>query len=243
MNEEAFNSIFNNTHSYGYDKIESPIEEFFLNHIIKYISPDTKVKLQLPLKTISGNFRADIALLNGDKTIIIECDGQEHHTEELDDWYDEWRDTLILFQNKADTIYRITGKDIYNNINSIIYLIYYFEPVFFDKEYSRRLDRKDIDKTFYKKRIYYDFVNEDGKSISSVLEVKRKNLDSDFDRFWLKYIMYSILNPDNNIHELIEIMSKTHLDTKELLSSINIKYPKLDLIDENQLLTIAMRHG
>lgn len=111
---------YNANHDYEYEKVESVIELRFLNHLEKYLSDQTEIIVQLPLDTISGIFKADITLKKDNRIIIIECDGEEFHTEEIDRWYDEWRDALILFNKKAETIYRIKGIDIYNNINSLI---------------------------------------------------------------------------------------------------------------------------
>lgn len=229
---------FSTNHDYEFDKVESPIEQFFLNHLTKYLSDKTEVIVQLPIKTISGNFRADIALKNNGRIVIIECDGEEFHTKEINTWYDEWRDTLILFQKRVETIYRIKGTDIYNNINSLIYLIYNFEPEFFNAEYGEKLPKKNIIDEWGMKRINYNFVNDKGQENPSSIDVKRKNLESDFDKFWLKYVLYSLIYPEKNIKQLIELMREKHSETTILISMLNQKFPEFKIEDIKLLLNI-----
>jgi len=229
----------NNNHIFGYDKIESPIEEIFLNHLTKFLDDDVEVLIQFPLNSISGNFRADIALKKENKIVIIECNGEEHHTKEIDDWYDEWRDTLILVQDRAETIYRLKGIDINDNVYSLIYLIYNYDSDLFNQDYIKRLNQEKIDDSLYKKRIYYNYIKENGHKVQSTIEVKRKNKKSDFDRFWLKYVLYSLLYRDKNIYELIEIMKTKIYEFSELLRILNQKNPEIKITNENQLLTKA----
>lgn len=235
---EILGKYFSTNHDYEFDKVESPIEQFFLNHLTKYLSDETEVIVQLPIKTISGNFRADIALKNNGRIVILECDGEEFHTKEINTCYDEWRDTLILFQKRVETIYRIKGTDIYNNINSLIYLIYNFEPAFFNAEYGEKLPKKNIIDECGMKRINYTFVNDNGQENRSSIDVKRKNLESDFDRFWLKYVLYSLIYPEKNIKQLIELMREKHLETNFLISMLNQKFPEFKIEDIKLLLNI-----
>ncbi len=235
---EILGNNFSTNHSYEFDKVESPIEQILLNHLTKYLSDKTEVIVQLPIKTISGNFRADIALKNNDRIVILECDGKEFHTKEINKWYDEWRDTLILFQRRAETIYRIKGTDIHNNINSLIYLIYKFEPEFFNAEYGDRLPKKEINDEWREKRINYTFINYQGQEIPSSVNVQRKNLESDFDRFWLKYVLYSLIYPEKDIKQLIELMAKKHYETNQLISMLNQKFPEFKIEDIKLLLNI-----
>ncbi|MCB0516408.1 MAG: hypothetical protein R2798_03595 [Chitinophagales bacterium] len=238
IDKNLLHKLFNTNHSYDYNKIGSPIEEILLNHIIKFIHEKTKVIVQYPISTISGNFRADIALLNKDKVVIIECDGEEHHTKEKDDWYDEWRDALILIQKKAHVIYRVKGIDILNNLYSVFSIIYSLDQDLFNQEYSRRLEKVDIKGYWYKKQVYYDFRCNDGRIIPSMIEVKRKELEKDFNRFWFKYILYSLLFPDKNIRNLIKEMSSKNYEFQVLIQKVNQKYPKLKMENEKQLLTM-----
>lgn len=222
----------------NFDKIESPIEEILLNHMTKFLHSDTKIIVQYPIKTISGNFRADIALKRLDNLIIIECDGKEFYSKDIDDWYDEWRDALILIQRKANTIYRLSGSSIQNNIYSILKLIYNFDPIFFKEEYMEQLPVINFDNSWYKKRIDYNYLNSNNETNYSFSEIKRKDLKNDSDRFWLKYVLYSVLFPSKGIMQLIEEFKSKYIDTEVLVDMVNNLYPELKLKDEYQLLTL-----
>jgi len=243
MNEEILNNLFNSKHSFDYDKVESPIEEILLNHIIKFLDKETELMIQYPISTISGNFRADIALKKNERIVIIECDGEEHHTKDRDNWYDEWRDTLILIQRKAHVIYRVKGVDIQNNIYKVFAIIFDFDKNLFDENYTNRVEKYEIDGNRYKKQIHYDYYKEDGDIIPSMTEIKRKELNEHFDRFWLDYVLYSLINPNKNIYELIDEMSDKHFDSKDLIKMLNEQNPELKLQDKNQLLNMNIPIG
>ena len=50
--------VFNNTHSYEIEKIESPIEQILLNHLIKYLDNQTEVSIQK--KLMSGTMNGEM---------------------------------------------------------------------------------------------------------------------------------------------------------------------------------------
>ncbi len=241
MDKKLLQQLFSASHSFDYDKIESPIEEILLNHIVKFLANETKIITQYPISTISGNFRADIALKNGKKVVVIECDGEKHHTKDRDDWYDEWRDTLILIQRKAQVIYRVKGTDILNNLYKVFAIIYAHDEDMFDKEYADRIEKVDINGSWYKKQVFYNYRNENGQVIPSMTEVKRKELEKDFDSFWYNYVLYSLLHSNKNIYELIDEMSLRHYESQDLIAMINERYPNLKLENEKQLLTLYKR--
>ncbi len=236
VNTEFLATLFNRSHFYDYAKTESPIERFVIDHIIKFLSPDTQIEVQYPVKTISGNFRSDIALIKGDKIILLECDGKEHHTSEMDNWYDEWRDALILVQKKVSAVYRIKGRDIFNNIYHVFSIINYFDNDFFDFDTISRLPRIEIDGFMQTKSSVISSTDSSERMLEYRVEVCRKDAKEDFDKFWLKYVMYSLLYPEKNINELIEIFKKQQFMVIDLISMMNKKYPELNLQSEMQLL-------
>lgn len=219
-----------------FEKLESPIEERWINHVMKYLKKGTEVISQYPVSTISGNFRIDFVLKNGDYLIGIECDGQEHHSDPKDTFYDEWRDVLILMSSDVKTIYRIKGTDIYNNIADTIFYISQFE----DKIFSRRvLTLKDIvlpellendslledirGKMFF----YYD---KDGNSdkIQRRMQIIRRRPE-EFTRFELRYIMYSYVYPSEKITKLIERHDNNLFNHGKVESEFLKKYPKFKI--------------
>lgn len=58
---------------------DSPIEDLFAYHIDKYLSEETKLTPQYPIKTFCSNYRLDFCLELENKTIGIECDGEKYH--------------------------------------------------------------------------------------------------------------------------------------------------------------------
>tara|TARA_B100000508_G_C11375662_1_gene235966 strand:- start:410 stop:769 length:360 start_codon:yes stop_codon:yes gene_type:complete len=118
-------------------------------------------------------------------------------------------------------------------------MIYYFEPEFFNKEYSERLPKKEIFDNWKWKTIYYDFIKDDDTRIPSRIEVKRKNLKPDFDRFWLKYVLYSLIFPEKHVKELIDIMKEKHYETNQLKVMLNQKFPEFTIEDINLLLSVV----
>ena len=242
MNENFLYELFDSNHSYDYDKLESPIEETFLNHVIKFLHKETKVIVQYPIPTISGNFRADIALEKDGKIVVIECDGEEYHTKEKDDWYDEWRDALILISGSIQVIYRVKGKDIRNNIYKVFAIIYAHDKNLFDENYADLIEKVEIERNGYIKSVYHDYYYDDNEIRTPlVIDIKRKELEIDFDIFWYKYVLYSILYSDKNIYQLIDEMSSKYIESKDLIRMINEKYPDLQLEAEKQLIALSKR--
>ena len=87
--------------------------------------------------------------------------------------------------------------------------------------------------TAIKKRVFFEHINDEGKIIPAMVEVKRKQLYKDFDRFWFRYILYSLLYNDKNIYDLIDIMLTERLEMKDLKKMLKEKHPDLELEDEN----------
>ena len=225
---------FNTNHLYDYNLIESPIESFFVQHITKFLKPDTRIELQYLMKTISGNFRADVALINGNKVVLLECDGEEFHSK--NDWYDEWRDSLILAEGRASAIYRIKGKDIYHNTYRVLSILGEFDNDLFDTTNMTRISNELIYQEEQKKVIRYEYTNEFGKIFPSRVEVIRKDLQRDFDRFYFHYILHSLVYRGNSIRELISIMSKRGSTLKELTVLFNNKKPTAMINPDKPLL-------
>ena len=117
-------------------------------------------------------------------------------------------------------------------------MIYNFEPEFFNLEYGERLPKKEINDEWREKRINYIYTNDNGQEIPSSVRVKRKNLDSDFDRFWLKYVLYSLIYPEKDIRQLIELMKEKHYETSKLISMLNERFPEFKIEDIKLLLNI-----
>jgi hypothetical protein len=78
----------------------------------------------------------------------------------------------------------------------------------------------------YRKKIYVEYISEYEKEVQFTLEVKRKNLNQDYDKFWDKYLLYSLIYNDKGIKELIDIMKENRFQTETLIKMYNKKYSK-----------------
>ena len=104
----------------------------------------------------------------------------------------------------------------------MIFLIYKFEPFLFNRDYAERLPKKEIIDEFGAKKINYIFVNDNGFEMPSTVEVVRKNIETDFDSFWMKYVLYSLIYPEKDIRQLIKLMCAKHYETNKLISMLKV---------------------
>jgi hypothetical protein len=99
---------------------DSPIEDLFAYHFVKYASESAAIAPQVEVETLCGRFVLDFVLLGSDGTrIAVECDGKEFH----DFARDEWRDAMILGERYVDAIYRLRGGDTVHNIDCALYVM------------------------------------------------------------------------------------------------------------------------
>jgi hypothetical protein len=109
---------------------DSPIEDIFAYHAVKYLDPSITFAPQDSVQTICGMFRLDfVAYTSTGASIAFECDGLDYHEEGRD----EWRDSLILGDAKVDAIYRLPGKAIFHCIDDLLYVVSQFNPELFSE--------------------------------------------------------------------------------------------------------------
>jgi hypothetical protein len=212
--------------------LESPIELIVFDSLYKFKDDGVELIPQRTVKTISGNFRPDIVLKRGQNEISIECDGKEFHQ---DDYYDEWRDSLILVSSNIQSIFRLRGKDIIAELNNIIFFIATKEPTFFNidminrlkpsirPEFINRDKRHDI---VVKKRIFYKDHLFDNEIVERMVEITWRNLSKSFDRFCIREILISYLNPGKTIEELKSPIKDKLMSTEDLFTMFYEKYPE-----------------
>ena len=103
----------------GYEPpYESPLEDYFARHITKYFAPNVKFEKQVWVETVCGNYRIDFVATYNSRTIAFECDGSQHS-----EWYDLWRDAMILSSGDIDEIYRLPGRTIFECYEACFYMI------------------------------------------------------------------------------------------------------------------------
>ncbi len=226
---ESINDFWNKN-----ELLESPIESIVFERLFKYKNHNAYLIPQETIKTISGNFRPDIILKIKDKEIAIECDGEEFHQNE---YYDEWRDALILATTNIQSIFRLRGKDIYTDIQNIIYFIAKTEPDFFDQDLINRLkpsirpefiNRDERFDCVVKKRIVYDDFGKNNNPVKRTIEVTWRNIERSFSRFSFREILISYLYPHKSIDELIKIKDVKTMSTEKLYDLFFEKYPEMN---------------
>jgi very-short-patch-repair endonuclease len=215
-----------------YELLESPIEKIVFERLFKYKNENVDLIPQKTINTISGNFRPDIILKLGDNEIAIECDGKEFHKNE---YYDEWRDAMILNTSNIQSIFRLRGTDIYTDLQDIIFFIAQKEPDFFNKDLIDRLkpsirpefiDRNENFDCVVKKRVVYDDFGKNGEPVKRMFEVNWLNIGKSFDRFCYREILIAYLNPGKSIEELIALKKEKEISTEKLYEMFFEKYPE-----------------
>jgi very-short-patch-repair endonuclease len=98
---------------------DSPIEDIFACHIVKYLPEAAQLHRQVEVDTQCGIYRVDFVCESNDRTVGLECDGMEFHDEKRD----EWRDALIMQTGQLNAIYRFSGRNIYHKIDRALYLL------------------------------------------------------------------------------------------------------------------------
>jgi hypothetical protein len=191
------------------NKLESPLEELFIETLEKYLSSKTQIFPQYEVMTLAGKFRLDFLLTVNEKKIAFECDGADFH----DEWRDEWRDALILGSGEIDTIYRFRGKDLHTFLDDCICLIFHYDKELFDDRYiliAQQLISDELKNqltNFYMKErntIEYKAINDEGTQIGwlqLVMERRSKN----YHGHW--YVLFNIAknNPGKRLEQLMEI--------------------------------------
>ena len=216
--------------------LESHIEGLVFEHLYKFNNEQAELIPQRTINTISGNFRPDIILKIGDKEISIECDGEEFHQ---DDYYDEWRDALILVSSNIKSIFRLRGKDIYTDLDGIIYFLATKEPDFFNMDMIRRLKLQVRQEFLFpeeynylidKKIIIFEEQGLDGALERRMMEITWRNLSRSFSVFWLDEILTSYLNPGKPIEELKALKAENSIKTEDLLALFYDKYAEYKIV-------------
>jgi very-short-patch-repair endonuclease len=116
---------------------ESPLEQDFAHHVVKYLSDDVEVTPQVWADTAVGRFRMDFVLERHGRRVAIECDGREFHEEQRD----RARDFAILAAGAADVIYRVRGQDAFWRTDDVLYLLSTLEGDLFSGKGAANLRR------------------------------------------------------------------------------------------------------
>ena len=186
---------------------DSPSEDVFAYHVTKYIIHDLQFHTQYEVNTICGKFFVDfVAISHQGKKVGIECDGKDYHDESRD----EWRDAMILGDNRLDSIYRLRGSDLTYYINDILYILAMCEPdLFSDRGHSnlKILASEELRDLIVenKQTIFYAPIKDrDSDQISHVLvERRHKNIPKGKRQFWQSLSAFAKSKNGGNLDEII----------------------------------------
>lgn len=137
MGLTTIGNIFKNWRRSNFNlKTESPIEDFFMNHISDMLDDEVKLISQYEVEAMGMNFRIDFVLQIGERKVAVECDGKEFHNPGRD----LWRDAITLGENKLDVVFRFKGTDLTARMYQCAYILYLNEKYLFTKEAGNHID-------------------------------------------------------------------------------------------------------
>jgi hypothetical protein len=184
---------------------DSPIEDSFALHYVKYASPSIELLSQSQVTTLCGLFILDFVIqYQSGYRVAIECDGKEYHDESRD----EWRDAMILGEHHVDAIYRIRGSDIHYYIEDVLYLLAELEPgAFSERAVSNLKVLASPEIQRYSKsheQDHYQFQYRNGSDTGSFnLEVRRRIVPQGTRRFWQAAYRYAVSVGGGQLDEVI----------------------------------------
>lgn len=174
---------------------DSPIEDAFAYHAVKYLSETVWFRPQWEVQTICGRFVVDFVVeLQGGYRVGFECDGKEFH----DDARDEWRDAMILGGDFLDAIYRLRGSDITHHINDLLFIVSLCEPQLFSERGClnlRSIASEDVQKICVdpvETRISMSAFEESSQQLGRVfVERRHKVIPSGHRQFWQRAFVFA----------------------------------------------------
>ncbi len=99
---------------------ESPLEESFALTLDKYLADEVRIAKQVEVQTLCGGYRLDfVASCEGHPSVAFECDGEDYHDQDRD----EWRDALILDATNLQAIYRFQGSALFYHMEDCLYVL------------------------------------------------------------------------------------------------------------------------
>lgn len=140
---DLLSSVFDNatagrTRPHYSPPYDSPIEDMFAWHMVKYVAEIAAFVPQAEVRTVCGGFRIDFVVAVAGRRVGFECDGAAYH----DEARDELRDALILFDARAvDSLFRLRGTDIHYRMPDLVYLLACYEPGIFSERAKAQIPR------------------------------------------------------------------------------------------------------
>lgn len=93
---------------------DSPIERKLVNAIWEWVNAHDAPIIDITTQSNFGPYRADILIINGNRKLVVECDGKEFHNTAKMIEKDKRRDGYCAIQGWA--VMRFTGSEIHRDV-------------------------------------------------------------------------------------------------------------------------------
>ena len=184
---------------------DSPIEDIFAYHVVKYLAADAKMQPQHPIKTAAGDFILDFMLEGGGSSIGVECDGKAYHNA----YRDDWRDALILGTGRVVAIYRFSGRILSYHIDDCLTLMARWDSHLFSHRGLLNLETltsEEVRTADFQAEDSVAFIRYEDRPNERVFDemVSRRSLDRVGYR-WRSYIARAAQYPGRALDEIIAL--------------------------------------
>jgi very-short-patch-repair endonuclease len=194
---------------------DSPIEDKFAYHATKYLLQDLQFHTQYEVITICGKFVVDfVAISPSGKKIGIECDGKDFHNKARD----EWRDAMIMGDDRLDSIYRLRGVDLTYFMNDVLYILSRCEPDLFSQRGHLNIETlasteiQDIKVEKNQTTFYIQMKDDETDQISHILiERRHKNIPKGKQQFWQNLYAFAKSQNGGILDEIIATYKKNYI--------------------------------
>jgi hypothetical protein len=190
---------------------ESPIEDLFAWHIVKYLNWQTNLIKQYPISTKFGSYRIDFVLELHNNKIGIECDGKRYHENERD----LWRDSMIIGESEIKEILRFTGTNITFHIEECIFIISKLHAKYFDNRGITNINILADD--YVQNEDFYDlhplstmdYIYKNEESEDNITHIKITRLCDEVKILnWKIYYDFAINSNLNDLDQIIKLYKK-----------------------------------
>lgn len=185
-------------------RVPSPIEEEVASALPKYLDSSVELVPEHPITYLNTTFRLDFLLRHRTGFYGLECDGKAYHC----GMRDSFRDACILGASGITAIYRISGKDIWWNLETAIHLISTDVPDLFTSRgrtnlqtLSKFRDETSIHRT-------YDYISAFDQATHEGLVVTKLDR-SEEDQYWRVLFNFAQRFPNLTMEQIADEYLKT----------------------------------
>ncbi|MDH5675245.1 MAG: hypothetical protein OEZ06_24205 [Myxococcales bacterium] len=177
---------------------DGPIEDMFAYALAKHVSDSVVIHPQFEVSTRAGTFHIDFVLQRDSTLVGIECDEQEFHDMDRD----EWRDAIILRTGKLSAMYRFAGADLYDCIDPCLGLVAQSERWAFSERGLLNLETL----TRFDPHLVEDDGHDEVIFLGPVIATRRRRTAfcSKVEPLWTRYAYFAEALPPRPLDDLIK---------------------------------------